>query len=189
MGVEIIRADVASSLPGAFTPSDYGLLAWNYDPQLGDGTNTLVSGTLCVVRVPVTRTMLVTNIHMDVSSGGATFTSSAVALHSEDTTKLSESASLNAVLNSSGNKTIPLAAAQTVPGGPGRYVLVSILVVASSMPQVYRMANLAGGWAAHINGSLASPGMRVSTGGTGLSAIPSTFTQTAATNCPWIGLS
>lgn len=46
------------------SPSDHGLLEWNYDPTAGQGGSALVSGTLHVAKIKPVIGGLVTNLLM-----------------------------------------------------------------------------------------------------------------------------
>lgn len=62
--------------PASFQVTDSTCLAWNYDPVLAVNASTLpAAGTLTLARIPVRKTMQITNLVMIITVVGATLTS------------------------------------------------------------------------------------------------------------------
>lgn len=171
-----------------FRPEDNGMAAWTYDPLLGvaNPTTAPISQTVYMVKLKIVRNVTVSNIVCNILTAGATFTSSSAALYDNNGNKLQETASQNAVWNSTGIKTMAITSqALTV----GQYVHVAFRATATTMPR----------WGGVIpasdmgNVGLGSTDLRFASGPTGQTAMPSSITMSSRSNYSstyiWAGLS
>jgi hypothetical protein len=100
--------------PFEWTPANYGYLSWNYDPATINNTTALVNGTAVGIKLRIPRAVTITNIIINVNSGGG-LDNCFVALY-QDNALLAQSAN-QTDWNVGGNKVIPLSSPQAVEAG------------------------------------------------------------------------
>lgn len=166
---QLARAD----LPLAVSqPADHGLIAWTLDPL--DATNTVqpTSGQLAIHRVIATRDGPVANILTDVQGSGSGLTANqcSMALFDAAGARLALTGDLSGVLNSTGTKTMPLAASVNVSFGMPYYIMM--LLNGTTMPTLRRGTTSE----RMINFNLPASAPRFATGSSGNISIPSNIT-------------
>ncbi|GGN40131.1 hypothetical protein FHR83_007114 [Actinoplanes campanulatus] len=175
------------SSPSVFTPADHGLLAWNFDPIMTTGGVVAVGGTLYVMRIQLASPATISNILMYVTAAGATLTANQcwAGLYDSAGNLLSATAQQATNWQTTGLKTMALAAPQSVPAGT---CYVGVYGTGTTLPQFTRGSNVV---AAALNANLTSPAYRWATANTGLTtALPSTLGSRAQTsNSYWVALS
>jgi len=170
--VDIARAYVQDD------PRDRGLVEWTFPPtETSSGTGqAATSGTLHVLRIVPRRGGQVANIVVGLGAIGATLTAAAAGLYDAAGTRVADCGDLTALwTGTTGLKTMPLSA--TVQLLAGRSYYIGLLAVGATGPAFVR-----GSTAVTVpNVGLSGATLRFSTGGTGLSAAPASFTPTALT--------
>jgi hypothetical protein len=189
VAAHLARKDYVDLKAPDFLPADNGMLAWNFDPMEGvtNPTTGPVSQTVYTLKVKIPKDMTVSNIVVAVTAAGVTFTSSSAALYNASTgAKIVETASMNAVWNSTGIKTMAIAATALTAG----YVIVAIRATATTPPKF-------GGVNAPSvdlgNVGLGASDLRFASGPTSQTSLPSSITLSSrsnySTSYPWVGLS
>jgi hypothetical protein len=154
---------------GVPRPADHGLAAWTQDPATIGNGSAGVSGTVYLAAVYVPKYTTLTKIMWGINTAGsgATAGQNFVGLYSAAGTRLA-SVGVDARVTGTG----PFTETINVDVTPGLY-WVAFLVVASTMPQIYRGGTLSGGLhGANTSGATA----RFATNGTGQTSLPATIT-------------
>jgi hypothetical protein len=176
---------VGGSSSYSFGPTDYGWLAWAFDPaNLDSGASAASAGVLNLTKLHLPVASTITNILLSITTAptGLTSGQNFAGLYSTSGTLLATTADQTSNWAATGMKTCALTA--TYSAAAGDY-LVGFFANGTTPPAFSRTpAKLA-----VINGSLAVP--RFSTGATGATtAMPSTAGTLAAVNVPtWCALS
>lgn len=177
----------AVSAPG-FGPADHGLIAWSYDISIcSSGTIIPTAGLLQLVKIKLAEARTVTNVLIHLTAAGATLTAGQNfgALFSSAGALLSQTADQATAWQSTGVKTMALAAPQDCSAG---YVYAGFWANGSTLPTPSR-SNL--GHSAAGNIGLAAPNLRWATADAALTTTaPANFgAQTALFTGWWVGLS
>ena len=182
----------------AFTPADFGLLAWNYDPGVASTSSTPTTNVINLVRINVRQAISVTNVVLAITQAGASLTSGQnfTGLYAGQTVGsytagglIGTSADQTSAWGTSGFKTAALTGGPfTIPGGTFVWAVI-LSNTSSTTPQFFRTGNLA---AAPMNGGLTAANSRWATNGTATTTLPGSVTP--ASNTPagigfWAGLS
>uniref|UniRef100_UPI00159EFEAE hypothetical protein n=1 Tax=Streptomyces sp. EN16 TaxID=212773 RepID=UPI00159EFEAE len=167
---------------GVPRPADHALTAWTQDPATIGNGSAGVSGTvyLAAVYVPKYATLTKLMWGINTAGSGATAGQNFVGLYSTAGTRLA-SVGVDARVTGTG----PFTETINVDVTPGLY-WVAFLLVASTMPQIYRGGTLSGGLhGANTSGATA----RFATNGTGQTSLPATITpaSNALTNLTFWG--
>lgn len=103
-----------------WTPEDHGLISWAFDPAVMGGAAIPAAGTLFMVRLLIPKATTITNVHLYVTTAGATLTANqclAGLFRGSDRVLLSGTADQATNWQSTGLKTIALSSAQAVSAG------------------------------------------------------------------------
>lgn len=170
----LLRYPVADPGVGLIYPSDQGMTAWTFDPCGTIDTSTLATGTVYMAALRVRERTTLANIHLYLSSAGATLTAGQnfAGIYNASGTRIGVSADQSANWASSGAKTIPLAAPVEVY--PGTYY-VAVVCNGTTGITVSRGSGNAG----QVNVGLTAANARYTAGGTGWTAqtaLPATGT-------------
>ncbi len=188
---------VYADASGHYSPAYDGALAQSYPYRIiviNAGNLRPTSGRLEGVKIPVPRTITVTNILVSVNQVGVTLTSgqNKVALLSSAGSKLGETADQSTAWLSTGEPTIMpiVGGAITIPGGPGVYVYAVVLCVHTGTAVGLRGQNAA---SLIPNGTLAATTFWSAVMGnlTGQTSIPGTITMSSNASLNqffWVGL-
>jgi len=102
------------------------LLGWTYDPVVASGGFAPAAAFIYLCKMPVPETITITNILVYVTTAGTSYTNTQLGVYDSSGTYLSASAVLASggtnTFGSTGVKTVPLQAAQTIVGGPMVFV-------------------------------------------------------------------
>ena len=191
-GVDIVTDDPADTITfhlngGITDASDYGLLAYNYDPcTIGSGQALGASGTLYVMKLRTPIPLSVTNVHAHVQTAGATLTAGQnfAALYDGSKALLGQSADQSTAWTSTGFKTMALTGgAKSVPAG---YFYIALWSNGTTRPAFGRAGSVAA-----INLGLTAANARWASANTGqTTTAPATLgTFTAQTQSYWAGVS
>lgn len=159
---------------GVPTPKDHGLAAWTQDPAtIGNGTAG-TSGTIYLSAVYIPKPTTLTKLIWGSNGvgSGATAGQNFVGLYSAAGTRLA-SIGVDARITGTGAFTEAISVAVT----PGLY-WVAFLVVATTMPQIYRGGTLSGGL---HSANLTGASLRYATNGTVQTALPTSITPASNT--------
>ncbi len=181
------RAFAAAYPRWAWDPTDYGLLGWTFDPALaGSATILPTAGAVRLARIKLPSAATITNIHILVTTAGATLTSGQnfAALWTNTGTLLAQSTDQTTPWASTGYKTMALSAPQAVAGG---MVVGGVWSNGTTLPTLARATALS---AAVHNLGLAS-GVRYSAADTGLTTTaPATLAaENGSSTSYWFGVS
>lgn len=173
-------------LPGTWTAVDAGFAAWAYDSAgVGAGVSTrlITAGALNLIGLQVRAPVTVSTIVLILAGNGGTLTSGEcfVGLYSSGGSLLGYSADQSTAWSSGAAKSINAAltaeSAGTLTLAAGMYY-VAILGNGTTMPSFESGANLVNQWA---NGALTTATARYGTNGSGLTALPTSFTPSGTT--------
>lgn len=171
-----------------FTPSDYGLAAWSYDPIAPSGQLVVPAGTVNMIKVKVTQPATITTMGLGVSVVGAAYTAGQnfIGLYDSNGTRLGQSTDQSTNWATSGWRRATLTA--PVPVTPGFYYLSFLANFTSTAPQFIRGSNLTATPTGElVNLTLGPAVARVSTFGSGLTALPASINMATRTisNTSW----
>jgi hypothetical protein len=166
----------SGSHPGSPLPGDLGFKYWDYDLFLASASFTTVAGVVQLVRFQAPTSESITNVHLRVSTAGATVANAFAAVVASDGTVLGTSADISTTLQSTGFKTIPVTA--SVTGGAGVFAWVAVLVgSAGTLPQLSAVPSTL-----HNDfPGAAVTNARHAKSGTGQTAMPGSFTPSSFT--------
>lgn len=105
---------------GLFLPSDYGFLAWNFDPVKAYTAGTvLTAGEQYLELLPIRQATTITNVIFQINTAGATLTSGEnfAGLFDHTGALLSATADQSTVWTSTGTKVMALTTPQSVAAG------------------------------------------------------------------------
>ncbi|HEY5667692.1 MAG TPA: glycosyl hydrolase family 28-related protein [Candidatus Saccharimonadales bacterium] len=166
-------------------PSDHSLLAWAYDPALANSGSQVGSGTLAVVKVPVSQATTISNIVLYVTTAGSGLTTGQcfAGLYNSAGTLLSSTADQSTAWQSTGSKAMALAVPQAVSAD---FVYVCFYATGTTMPTFARSTGNA-----IDNVNLSASQSRFASANTGLTTqLPGTLgALTASALSWWVGLS
>jgi hypothetical protein len=161
-----------------FRPDDHGFLSWTQDPATcGAGDNATTAGVLYLLKLKVVnRATLVTNLHVVVTTAGATLTAAQnlLGLYNSSGTLLAQTADQSTAWTTTGYKTAPLTVPQTL--AVGNYY-VGILTNGTTPPRFMRGADIS---ASGLNAGLTTATSRYLTSGTTQTALPASVTLGSA---------
>lgn len=166
-----LNTALAELAHSGFTPSEVGMIAWNYDPAtFSSPTNdgAVASGGVYLMKMPrLTQATTIANIHLAITDPvvGPVAGQSFVGLYDADGTRVSTTAPLSTVLTTKGMKTIPLAGAYNATPG---YYYVGFVHNAATPLKLAR----AGYDELIINAGLANEGARYVAGPGGQTSLP-----------------
>lgn len=185
--VYAVGGSVDSPASYEFQPGDQSYVGWAYDPVMVSNNSQLTAGQPVLIKVKATRTTTVSNICLNVNTGGSGFSASAsyAALYSVAGTRLGVTGDLATPLATTGAKSLPLLASTAVQGNTFYYVY--IVINASVMPFLNRAGNVG-----VLNQNLGPGTYRFATLGTGISTPPTTIdlgTSAALSTSYWAALS
>lgn len=172
-----------------FAPSDHGMVAWTFDPIFCDsaaGVQPSSDGHLYWFALKHNKARTVTGVVLTVTTAGVTLTSnrSFVGLYDSSDTLVAVSADQSASWNSTGNKTIPFSASQSLAAGT---YYVGIITAGTTRPTFASLRTMAGGPYQTGRGGTA---LRAGRGGTtNYTALPSTKpSPDVSSTYMWCGL-
>lgn len=164
-----------------FMPSDYGFIAWTFDPVNASGAGELSSpGTLALASVVLRSSATVSNIVAFVDAAGASLTANECFMGIYDYESwdlLAQTPDQSSAWTSTGSKTMPLSAPVVLAKG---VYWIAMLANGTTAPQ----------WARNPNntGTLLSGYFRGASSGTGLTALPSSLNTIGITGQPYVML-
>ena len=158
--------------PNIWTPQDNNLLLATGDPWAATTNNTLVAGTLYLVKLPIRYALTLTYTWFLVATAGSgSSTGSFTGLYSSSGTLLTGSSDIGTALASAGPAQLTLTTAQALAAGS--FVWAALLVNMPGMPALRSGVGTTGG---PVNVGLTAATARWAVNGTGLTSLPSTFT-------------
>lgn len=173
---------------GGFGPADLGFLAWNYDCHLAQNASILTAaGTVWCARIRFSAITSVTNLHVNLSTAGATLTANQciAGIYQSGALVASTADQSASWAGSTGIKTMALS------GGPFTLqpgdALIAFYANGSTLPTFARTV-LAAGLA---NGLSTGSSSRFATADTGrTTSLPATLgTMTATSAAYWVAVS
>lgn len=166
------------TLPNSPAPGDQNLVAWTYDPAHAWGSSTTSAGVVQLSQLIVRQPATVTNLIVDVSTGGTGLTSGGnwAGLYNSSGTLLSATADQTTPWGSAGAKTMALTSAQAVAAGV--YYLALLSNASTTLPAFARGSVLS---TSTLNAGVTASAPRYATSGSGLSTLPSSITLSGAT--------
>jgi len=193
--LEIRSATVAASAltqPSIARPSTHKLLGWSFDPDLASGAKILeTAGTLHAVKVFVPEACKISNIHMWMTTKGATLTAleNGLGLFQESTRKLLGNIAIAELITAwegaTGEIKLPLVEAVNVSAG---HSIVGAYFKGTTAPTFATAAPTIG----VLNANVATTNSRFFTGDTGLTTAlpnPITASMVASSQAFWVGFS
>lgn len=167
----------------AFPASLSGYKTWTIDPALSITNNTLPSQRVHYYRVQVPETFTASNLVTFFATGGTTVTAGYMGIYDSSLAKIAETVSQTTAWESSGTKSVAITPTE-ITGGPGVFIYLAIVAVASTGPTMLRQG---GGTAALVNTGLTSSNFRVATQDS-QATLPSTATLTSNGSLGWMGI-
>ncbi|MEU8682967.1 hypothetical protein [Streptomyces sp. NPDC048611] len=157
---------------GSPQPTDHALKAWAYDPIGCVNSTVCTAGTLYLTAIylPTAVTASTLYWHAAPAGTGATAGQNWVGIYSSAGSRLA-AVGVDSDVSTTGLKTASLSSLSL---GAGMY-WVGMLFNGTTPPGMPRTSGLSGA-PALVNAGLAGAGLRFATGGTGLTALPSTIT-------------
>lgn len=179
------------SAPRVATPGQFHLMSMNADPRMFTAGGAMSVGWAFAQRVPLPwATASATNLHFALAAGAsASCTGAYLALYDSTGAMLGQTSNWNTSAQSAGFKTVPIASGPiTVTGGASTFGWIAHLFVGAA-PSAARIQfyDTASG-----NAGLAVAESMVLRLGSGLTALPASFTPSAMTqdfNMYWVGMS
>jgi hypothetical protein len=153
-----------------FVPEDQSYAGWAYDPIAAANNSQPTSGQPVLIKLRANQTGQVNAICLNVNTAGSGFSagSSFAALYDMAGNLLAQSGDLAAVFNTTGAKSVPLAAAANVTGNTFYYVYV--VINATTMPALNRAGNVG-----VINQNLGPGSYRFASLGSGVTSPPASL--------------
>lgn len=168
----------ANLLLDADLPSEQGLLAWTYDPNMAGHVTAQssggVAGRITLVRIPIRRTITWSNVWIGLSGvdAGASLSNCYLGVYNSAGTLMGTTADVSASLMTGATaKALPLATAFTAT--PGMYFIAMLLNGTWTTNSLTFKASGAG---VSVNAGLTAPNLRYSSLLTGQTSLPSTVT-------------
>lgn len=168
----------ANLLLDADLPSEQGLLAWTYDPNMAGHVTAQssggVAGRITLVRIPVRRTITWSNIWLGLSGidAGATLANNYLGVYDTSGALRGTTADISAMLMTSAiAKPFPLAS--PFAATPGMYYIAMLLNGTWTTNSLHFKASGAG---VSVNAGLAAPNLRYSNLLTSQTSLPSSLT-------------
>jgi hypothetical protein len=159
-------------------PSEQGLLAWTYDPNMAGHVTAQssggVAGRITLVRIPIRRTITWSNIWLGLSGidAGATLANNYLGVYDSAGTLKGATADISAMyMTSAIAKAFPLATPFTAT--PGFYYIAMLLNGTWTTNSLHFKASGAG---VSVNAGLTAPNLRYSNMLTAQTSLPSTLT-------------
>lgn len=161
--------------------TDQGLLVWTYDVSAAVNSSALTAGVLAVARVVLRRAATISNLYMNVATGGVTLTAGQNfgALYDAAGTRVGVTADQSASWTSVGLKTMALTVPYNALAG---YYWVAMLANGATPPSLSR-----GSIIAAVNAGAAGATLRYAQTGAGLTTAPASFVPAGltASSLPW----
>lgn len=159
-----------------FEAVDAGWIAWNYDPLSVQGTTSLTTGQLFMVRVDLPVGATISSVYYAINTAGVGLTAgqNLVGLYDGSGTLLAQTADQSGNWTSLGIKSTALTSSATVAAGA--YYLGFLSNAATTNAGLLRSSAM-GSQAATVNVNLANAVARWTTTGAGLTALPSSITM------------
>jgi hypothetical protein len=170
----------SASQPNVITPANHNMIGWSIDPATLTNNKLLVAGTAYLVGIELNAATTITNIITFVSSAGNTLTNSFAALY-QNNTLLAQTADQSTAWSSTGQQVMALTTPQSVTAG---MVYVLFVVGSATTAPQFPAGENSSIQLANIN--ITAPGLNSATsrfmsGGTGLTAPPSTLNAASIT--------
>jgi hypothetical protein len=166
---------VSALVPMPWAPADNNLLVASGDPAAQTATNLAVAGTLYLIKLRARIAMTLSSLwFLPAIAGSGTSTGSFTGVYSMAGTRLTGSADIAAGFQSTTPPQCALTSAQ--PLAAGTDVWAALLLNMPGMPQ---LRSGVGNTGSPVNVGLTPATARWATNGTGLSALPSSFTPSA----------
>ena len=169
---------------GGWLPSDYGWLAWNFDPSLASTGQAATGGVLYLVGIKIPAACTITNVVLfcAVQGKGLTSGQNFAGLY-QGGNLLAATADQTTAWGTSGIKTMALSSAQSVSAG---MVYVAVVSNGSTPAAFSRSIN-----SPVANGALSSGNYRYASANTGVTtALPGSYgTQSTTNNTYWAAVS
>lgn len=168
----------ANLLMDADLPSEQGLLAWTYDPNMAGHVTAQssggVAGRITLVRIPIRRTITWSNIWLGLSGidAGATLTNNYLGVYDSSGVLKGTTADISAMyMTSAIAKAFPLVAPFTAT--PGFYYIAMLLNGTWTTNSLHFKASGAG---VSVNAGLTAPNLRYSNMLTAQTSLPASLT-------------
>lgn len=198
-------ASGGSSVYTATQPADYNMKEWNFPlgPETTNGTQTFISGTIVGASFVARTSQTMSNFEAAIQSpaSGNTAGENLAALYSYSGgtggtwTQIAITGDLTTWTANNGNNGFTAPFVTPVSLVAGNWYIILMLSVATTPVKLYGTSANSNGWASAFGFQTQAPWFRFFTGGTGKTALPSTFvansTNIANTSVifPWVGLS
>lgn len=168
--------DVPDHMAGIPTPREYNLAAWTFPPEQATAGKAGVAGTLYLAEMFVPRPLTAVKLGWGISIAGAAPVTGQnwIGLYSSAGVLLA-SVGVDARIATTGPWLETITGTAIVPDN----YWIAYLVNATTMPQIYRGADLSGGL---MNIGLAASKLRFATNGTGLTTLPANITPASNTS-------
>jgi hypothetical protein len=179
-----------------FIPSDYSLLGWTGLPESMNQTFTPSAGVATYHKIKVPRTITIANVAYLVSTAGSggSPANCFIAVYNSAGTQLGVSGSLVSAFQTPGYATAAITVnggqSLTVAGGPNTYIWVGLLV-GTQYTTALQLRGFGVNSGIPVNLGLTGTNMRSGSEGSGLSALPNSFTPGSLVSgaLVWLGLS
>lgn len=161
-----------------YVPADYGMQAWTYDPARCSSTSTsLAAGVVSLMRFKLMSGVTLSKFFLHVGIAGTTIANCFAGLYDSTGARVAVTADQSSSWTSTGVKTINFSVNYTA--APGFYWIGLLVGSANIAPAFARGTPTANAGLVNIN--LAASSFRWATTGTGLTALPASFTPSALT--------
>lgn len=137
-GTTLVPIGTRSPVEAAFTPAEYGLLTWTFDPSEATDNHTLSSGSTYLTKFKVPETITISEVLLEIVTAGATLSYARVGIYDHDGKLLGISGDQTTAWTTTGIKTMPMTTPFTLPGGPGKTAYFAILVVGTTPPVILK---------------------------------------------------
>jgi len=162
----------------AALPSDYGMLAWNFDPATLNTSTAMVSETLYLLGLFIRRPVTVAKVWLAIGAQGTgSVTAAGIGLYNSAGTLLGSSASTAWATAVAGPDSVAL----TVQSGQSLSITAGLYWVGLFAEQASAVVNLRGiaSGTSNPNMNLTAATYRFATNGTAVTSLPTTVTPSA----------
>jgi hypothetical protein len=187
-GVPVTIQGSTAAVDHAYSPADYGLLAWVGDPGAMAGSLTITAGIIHLLKIKLPKAITISNIVHRQSGGTISLTSGQnfAALFDTSGTQVAITADQTTNWGTAGYKTSALTAPYAAAAG---FIYVAFLFNGSTPPNLPRYNTTA---TFFNNAGLAASALRFAQSGSGLTSMPSSITMSGliddATASFWAGV-
>lgn len=173
------------------SPSDFGLISWNYDPELAANQSSPTNNTVTLMRVNLRQAQPVTNVCVFIGTGGTGLTTSEnfAGLYTSAGSLVASTADQTAAWAGTGLMSMALASGPYTVAAGFYWVAVLSNESAGAPPMLLRMSAPISSAALNLGQGAALA--RAGTAGTG-TTLPPSFTPSSITStsiCWWAGIS